>query len=177
MWPFDPSQKSEDFVKTLKQRWGELEAWGIRTKAPETKAFQATWDAFHAEWDHGTKDVDKLQEQEQNLNSAERFAESHGFKRSGGDVVAPDIADQSAARGGAVAADEAAKEAEKAAKEAAKSLGKTGAEVASTGLGALWNGLPPGGKVAVVGLGVGAGALLLKELNETISLIKGGKRR
>lgn len=141
----------------LKARWAKLEAWGIRSRAPEIAAARKhvvaeseieAWDRFRAAWEGGDPDPSNLGSMSADLQRVEDFARAHGFEEPPKpQVKVPDIEQATAANAAAAAVDKAAKVVTDVVKDAADDAGKAA--------GSWWERIPWEAK-ALAGLALGA---------------------
>lgn len=74
-----PSEKASSAVEKLRERWGALYAWGLKTKLPEARKSWESWEAFLSRWDRNDPDVLRVGSQVQTFNRTEAEAAQAGY--------------------------------------------------------------------------------------------------
>jgi hypothetical protein len=156
------------FYGTLKQRWSELEAWGLGDKVPSARRDLVEWRQYAAAWDAGDEDETALRGWAASLRRVEEDAQAQGFKPAGPPVADVDsasldsrVASHTKLQGGL---DFAAGVARELAGDAS-----TAATEAGGGLGVLWGKIPLGVKV---GAGVGVAALAASQARPFVDAVQ-----
>jgi hypothetical protein len=125
-WVFGPSDESKARVAEIRERWGRLQAWGVREKLPNTHGQQRAVQEFLSSWDR-SPDVTAIGAASSDVMVMELYAEDYDKARGGtfrsSPIATPfDIDGSSRFMRTAAVADKAAREVSAVVKDAGHDL-------------------------------------------------------